>query len=45
LRHYTNDSIAAGYRDVFEQASARRAGLRQSRSRQLGNVSHSVGGY
>jgi glycosyltransferase involved in cell wall biosynthesis len=45
LRHYTNDSIAAGYRDVFEQASARRAGLRQSRSRQLGNVSHSVGGH
>jgi len=27
LLHYTNDEIASRYREVFEQAIARRAGL------------------
>jgi L-malate glycosyltransferase len=45
LRHYTDDSIAARYRKVFEQASARRAGLRPTRSRHIGELPQSVSGH
>ena len=41
LRHYTNEEIASRYRDVFEQAAARRAGSRLSeRTAELDGMPH-----
>ena len=43
LRHYTNEAVAWQYREVFEQAAARRTGLHGQRSQHFGKPPYSAG--